>query len=132
MASFRKHNTKTLANAGVKLILKDAHGKDTEDWILVRGADSDAFQLAARKSRVATLDYLEKHGAEARKTEAYISFTVEENTRLQAHFVADWSFDEPCTVDNVVELFASAPGIAEQVDAFAGQRGKFVSDSPKS
>lgn len=124
--SFRRYNTLEGANRGAQMIIKGLDGKDTEDWIKVRGIDSDAFQKASRAMRREILAYLEDKGDGARVSDEYLRFTFDQQRKLQASIVMEWSFDEPCTEENVIELFKSAPYIAEQVDAFSSKRERFA------
>lgn len=125
--SFKSYNTLAAANAGLQMSIKGPDGKETEDWIKVRGIDSEAFQQASRTMRREVMLYLEDKGSQSRVTEEYLKFTSDQQLKMQAALVLEWSFEEPCTVDNVVELFKSAPYIAEQVDAFSSKRERFVS-----
>jgi hypothetical protein len=125
--SFRKYGTLAQANAGAVMKVNGPDGKETEDWMKVRGIDSDAFQKANRDMRRDIFSYLEEKGTDVKGTDEYLKFTFDAQRKLQASLVMDWSFEEPCTVDNVVELFTQAPYIAEQVDSFASKRSRFVS-----
>lgn len=129
MPSFKKLYTLEGSNAGAVLNLKDVRGQETGDWIKVRGHDSEDFQRANRRMRRELLQYLEKKGATAKATDEYLDFTSGQQRELQASLVMEWSFEEPCTKENVLELFKNAPDVAEQVDAFSGKRERFVSAS---
>lgn len=132
MSSFKQYHTRTGANAGAELKLLNPAGKPTGDTIRVRGTDSDAFQAARGRMRQALLGYLEEHGLETKSSEEYRAFTAQEQLKLQASLVMSWSFEEACTIENVIELFSNAPDVADQVDTFAGKRDRFVSALPTS
>lgn len=125
-SSFKKYNSLDGANAGQRLILKDAAGNDTEDWIHVLGMDSDTFQRASKAMRRSLMAYLDKNNGAKPSDEAYIDLSVQEQRKLQTALVQSWSFDEPCTPKLVLELFTCAPFIGEQVDSFASKRERFV------
>lgn len=124
--SFRALNTRSKSNEGIKVSLKDTDDKPTEDWLRVRGIDSDVFQHENRRMRANVLGYLEKHGLAAKDTPEYVDFTLSEQRKLQACLVSEWSFEEPCTSENVNALFLDAPYIAAQVDEAASKRSQFV------
>ena len=65
----------------------------------------------------------------ARDSDEFNKFTEEGRLKLQAALIVDWSFEEPCTEDNKLELLREAPYIAKQVDEFAGKRSNFIKAS---
>ena len=108
------------------MVINDASGKPTTDWITVLGSDSDAFQRASKRMRVETLAFLEIKGEGVRGTDEHADFVIAQSRVMRASLVKAWSFDEPCTPENVLELFKHAPYIAEQVDEFGSKRATFV------
>lgn len=134
MSSIKQRFTREGANLGAVLNLTDDNGKETGDWIKCRGIDSDAFQRQNRIMRRDLLAYQEKAGGieKCRASEEYQDYVREQTVKLRASLVMEWSFDEPCTPENVALLFTEAPGIAEEVDQFAGKRGKFVKPLPSN
>jgi hypothetical protein len=125
-SSFRKHFTREAANAGVRVNIPDS-----DDWIHVLGQDSDAFRKAQAEMRKSILGYVQENGEKSRHTLEFMSLVDKLTDDLKASLVADWSFEETCTVENVKELFLNAPAIAELVDVTAGKREKFVQPSPQ-
>lgn len=111
--------TRAKANEGHKIPLYTADGRLSAHWLRVRGVDSDTFRKAQSRQtrRVAELASLE---GEARE-EAIAEATLE----MQAALVAEWSFDMPCTLDNVKNFLREAPQIAAEVDKFASRRTFF-------
>ena len=126
MSSFKRYDTRTQATAGVILQLLGPDGKPSGDWVRVRGGDAPEFQRADREFRRELLDYINGHPPEFRKTAEYRDHVDLHHVKLQAHLVMEWSFDEPCTVDNVLACFTIAPDIAKQVDEFSGKRERFA------
>lgn len=124
--SFTKYNSVDGANAGARMKIADASGNETDDWLHLLGIDSDTFQKASKQMRRTMLAYMEKHNGAKMSDEGYNALTIEEQRRLQVVLVQDWSFEEPCTPENVLALFKAAPFIGEQVDNFAGKRERFV------
>lgn len=130
MGSFTKYNSIDGANAGARMPIKDASGTETEDWLHILGMDSEVFQKGNKKMRRAMMAYLDKHNGATPADEKYVELTIDEQRKLQATLVQSWSFDEPCTPDNVLALFAAAPFVAEQADFFASKRERFVKVLP--
>ena len=46
-------------------------------------------------------------------------------TECIAALVADWSFDEECTHENIIKLLTEAPQIANAINIFAARRKDF-------
>lgn len=126
MSSYKKLHILEQANEGIRLALKGPSGDLTEDWITVRGIDSDVFQHANKNMRRKLLGYLEEKGLSAKDSPEYVDMMIQQTRELQASLVVAWSFDEPCTNENILELFTNAPYIAEQVDLHASKRELFV------
>lgn len=99
MASFRDYETRTAINAGVKMPLIDPFtGEDRGDWLRLRYSMADDY-IAARER--ASQAKLLGNGAD--------TGTVEENAALFTPLIAEWSFDEPCTPENVFAFLCEAP-----------------------
>lgn len=124
--SFTKFSTLEGANAGVKMLVKDANGKETTEWVTVLGSDSEQFQRASKRMRVDTLAFLELKGDSVRGTDEHADFVITQSRLMRASLVKAWSFDEPCTPENVLEMFKHAPYIAEQIDETGSKRALFV------
>lgn len=119
--SYKDFDIKTLSEAGVKLPLYNFKGKKTGHWLKVRGVDSDAFIEAneeAIRARVALEAVSDKK--EKAKLVKKIKLT------LLSSLISDWSFDEPCSIDNVVDFLERSPQNAEAVDLFAARREGFI------
>jgi hypothetical protein len=122
--------TRTRANDGARLDIKDEAGDPTGNWLLVRGVDSDAVQAAL----------LEFNRA---KTEPKSDLDVKvvrpfDDPDVVSAMVSGWSFDEPCTPAAVKEALVEAPYIRVNVVNLAFERARFLpprqsssSDTPK-
>ncbi len=111
--------TRAKANEGHKIPLHTPDGKLSPHWIRVRGVDSDSFIKArSRQSRrigeIAAMP-------EDEQEEAILEATAE----MLASLVAEWSFDMPCTKENVINFLREAPQIAAEIDKFASSRTFF-------
>jgi hypothetical protein len=115
------------ANEGKKLPLFTPDGKATEHWLVILSQWSDAFlsrrdaAMRAAAKEIAGLDEA------ARKVRA-----ESELLQLKAALVSAWSFDLPCTGENVVNLLKNAPQIAERIDQLAADDRRFFVESPTS
>ena len=126
-ASMADFNIATQSTEGVKVPLHKPDGTKTAEWIQVRGMDCLEFRKAQARIPRQRLQYLQKakkggkdpDPADLREQE------LKWDRELVASLVADWSFSEDCTPDNVVGFFEQAPQIKEQVESFAGERLNF-------
>jgi hypothetical protein len=120
MADKSKYFTRSRANAGVVLNIKTPEGEDAGDWLRVRGVDSDAFREAKVEANRRLM------AAAALETpEARTAATLDNERRMTAALVLAWSFDEPCTEDNVVAFLAEAPQVMRAVDDLVFNRDRF-------
>ncbi len=104
-------------------------GEPTQDWIIVRGTDSDAFQLAKQELSRATVKFMEDHGgdvAKLRNTPEYLAHSQAQAINLRVSLVIGWSFEEPANPTNIKELLTEAPYIGGQLDDFSGKREGFA------
>jgi hypothetical protein len=115
--------TRAKANEGRAIPLYAADGRLTAHWVRVRGVDSDAFRLAQTKqmrrtAEIASLPEIEKEPA-----------IEDAKLEMTASLVIDWSFDMPCTHENVKNFLREAPQIAAAIDKFASRRTFFFRKS---
>lgn len=115
MASFKDQFTRELHNEGVRLPLYDPEWKESGEWLQVLGVDSDAFEAAKAKINAQRLAESDDKAKTEKASEA------QRTRRLLSVLVCGWSFDEPCTRENVIELFQQAPHIADQVNQAASR-----------
>lgn len=119
--------TREKANSGVEVPLYRPDGTKSEHHFLIRGVDSDAFRAAEAEAR--------RKGMEI----AMISDSLEKAQAIQlakltliAHLVISWTFDQECTIENVVNFFREAPQIADAVDQVASKRSLFFAQRSSS
>ena len=114
--------TRQRANEGVTLPLYLPDGTPTSHSIKIRGVDSDIFKAAEAESSRRLMDM----GLDLlNNKEALTRIVTEEKQAVIAALVISWTFEKPCTLENVKELFREAPQIAEQVDRLASKRSLF-------
>lgn len=108
------------AAAGIKLPLSDPLGRKTKHWLRVIGTDSEEFRIydSATKRIAVEIASLEDDTERAKAT-------MKMTRDLVARLVKEWSFEEPCTHENVVKFFEKAPQIQRSVDAAAASRSLF-------
>lgn len=124
MSSFKKYSTRDEANKASRLFIHTDDGQPTQDWLDIVGPDSDVVQVAQKKLRREMMAFIEKNGADSRKTPEFLEFSDNLVEMVKYSFVTAWSFDEPCTTANVKEFLTSNPKLSSEVDAASGKLGK--------
>jgi hypothetical protein len=122
--------TREASNTGVRVALRLPTGQETDQWMQILGFDSDAFQEAADEGRRRRLETAAKVDNPADKEPR--SAQREDGIKLTAAAVAAWSFDAPCTPDNVAAFLHDAPHIVEQIDAVVFNRASFFAERLRS
>lgn len=116
--------TRSKANEGEKLPLSLPDGTPTDEWLLVRGVDSDEVREALDEHRRTVLANAAIE-SEAERAEANRSAGL----KLQCALVMGWSFDADFTSGALEEFFKEAPHLAIEVDNFASNRKRFFRKS---
>lgn len=103
-----------------KFMLKDIHGKDSDQWLMVGGIESTPW----RKSR--------QDRMKLRLTKS-LSGTIpkeidvdRDSAFLLSKVVADWSFTKAFSPKAVEDLLYNTPYIMDDLDAFISNRGNFL------
>jgi hypothetical protein len=109
-SSFKKLFTRETANKGRKMPIKTIEGKDTGDWLLVLGSESDTW--AGIKA-----DYYRQVASAEDDQKIDIDLTG---------MVIGWSFSEPCTHEFVEILYKEAPYIKNAVDVFSSKEANLL------
>lgn len=112
--------TRAKANEGERMPLSLPDGTPTDEWLLVRGIDSDEFRMATDEFRreLLALASLKDEKERAEKSEAA-------RLKLNAAFVIGWSFEVEFTRDALLEFLRESPYITAEVDRFASDRRRF-------
>lgn len=112
--------TRDRANQGERMPLALPDGTPTDQYLVIRGADSDTVRAAIDDFR---RDLLRLSAVEdkAERTTGESQARI----RLTSAMVAGWSFDEPFTDAALAELLREAPYIADQVQRFTEDRQRF-------
>jgi len=118
-----KFFTRSIAEAGKQIALSYPDGTPSPHWIKVRGVDSDAYAKASAAER----KHLLQEQAKAADNDRELAEEVFEASkhRLLTALVADWSFDQECTPENVAALLREAPQIAEKINLLSADRSFF-------
>lgn len=129
------------ANEGEKLPLSLPDGTPTQEFIIVRGVDSDEFLAAEQKGNYNLLMQMQRERQQQEIDKDFKpdqEFRKENKIALIASLVAGWSFDMECTDENVRQLFREAPSLMAEVDRLAADRKRFFknpsvisTDTPK-
>lgn len=112
--------TRKVANEGKKLPLYAPDGEMTDEWLLIRGIDSDEFRKAEAKGRRRAIEV-----GQTRNADKILEALEETQLETIASLVADWSFSEKCTPQNVVNALREAPQLVTAINNFAGKRANF-------
>lgn len=115
-------------NEGIEVPLFRPDGTKSEHWLRLRGHFSDEFQ----KARRALFASAKGEGQKKRNQQQLDELVDNKRIELTAALVKDWSFDMPCTKENVIDFLKKAPQIAALVDTLAGDQSLFMSRSGKS
>ena len=112
--------TRAKANEGGRMPLSLPDGTPTDEWLLIRGVDSDEFRHALDAFRRDLLTYasIKDEGEKSEKTE-------QARLRLNAALVIGWSFDAEFSETALLEFLRESPYIAAEVDRFASDRRRF-------
>lgn len=125
--SMKEFYTRSKANEGKKVPLSLPDGSPSEHWLMVRGVDSDEFRRAEAKSKRKAIELAQIKDDKERQ-----EAIEQEKLELIAVLVADWSFDEECSRENVVEFLREAPQIGDMVDRIAVSRASFFGERSSS
>lgn len=120
--------TEDVVNNGIVFPLDRPDGTPTEHWLRLRGADSDAYKKAAAESNRRILEF--SKDPEVNKKAA--AFLAAERDRMVAETVMGWSFEMPCTLENVMMFFKKAPHLLPVINTLVANRQSFFSHSSTS
>ncbi len=113
--------TRTPANTATPMPLTDpVSGQDSGEFLMVLGIDSDAFREALNKKQQENARILSLPEADqpAAKEKA--------DLELFAALVTGWSFEEPATMEDVVELLRESPSTKRALDRWASDNSNFI------
>ena len=121
MSRLNKYKTRARANEGVRVHLVDpTTGAIGEDWIEVVSSLSDAFR-DARDKALQDAGETSALGDEDKRKGAL----ADVRERMHAALVKAWSFDEPCTPENVRAFLKEAPQVSDAVTIAADDHRRF-------
>jgi len=112
--------TRAKANEGERMPLSLPDGTPTDDWLQIRGVDSDEFRHAMDEFRRELLVLASVKDPIERKEK-----TDAARLRLNAALVIGWSLDAEFTESALLEFLRESPYITEEVDRFASDRRRF-------
>lgn len=110
------------AEEGIMVPLVSPDGDKTEEWLKIRGVDSDIFGQAKIVSSRKAVEV-----SEIKNDEKRYQGMLDLKAELIGSLVIDWSFDSECTPDNIKKLLSKAPQIQDMIDKVAGDRKLFFS-----
>ena len=121
MSDMSEFFTAEAASEGVVLPLFRTDGTKSDHWIRIRGVDSQEFRIAETQAKQDARRIFRENMTDDQK----ILAAMDARAALAARLVIEWSFNEPCTLDKVVEFFKKAPQILDAIDKVAGDRTLF-------
>lgn len=119
--------TREKANKGIALPLYLPTGERADHWIHVRGIDSDEFRAAEAEHKREALRIAMIEDPKERTLAI-----ADARASLLAALVIDWSFDEPCTLENLKRFFREAPQLADSIDRAASRRDLFFRETSRA
>lgn len=120
-------HTRKAANEGIEVPLYTPQGEKTAHWMRIRGVDSDEFRLAEADSKRDVMRIAQIENPRERLVEVELS-----KLKLIAILVVSWSFEQECTLENVVAFLKEAPQIADAIDTAASKRSLFFAGRSSS
>ncbi len=112
--------TRAKANEGERMPLSLPDGTPTDEWLLIRGVDSDQFRVALDEFRRDLLAFASMKD-ETEKSDK----TEQARLRLNAALIIGWSFDAEFSETALLEFLRESPYITAEVDRFASDRRRF-------
>lgn len=135
MSSFKQLNVAAKANAGVKIAVvipggEQGDGIETGDTLTVLSTYSERFRKAEAEGfrRIREAIKQGQGHADAVSDELYEEIAL----NSIAHLVADWSYDEPCTLENVAEFLQANPHMYDIVNRQAADHTAFFVNAANS
>ena len=122
--------TRAKANEGERMPISLPDGTPTDEWLQIRGVDSDQFRVALDDFRreLLAIASLKDETEKADRTEVA-------RLALNAALIIGWSFDAEFSDVALMEFLRESPYITAEVDRFASDRrrffGKRSTGSPK-
>ncbi|OYW93773.1 MAG: hypothetical protein B7Z23_04465 [Pseudomonadales bacterium 32-61-5] len=112
--------TRAKANEGERMPLSLPDGTPTDEWLLIRGVDSDQFRVALDDFRreLLAIASLKDEAEKADRTEVA-------RLALNAALIIGWSFDAEFSEAALLEFLRESPYITAEVDRFASDRRRF-------
>lgn len=119
--------TREKANTGVEVPLYLPSGEKSEHHLVIRGVDSDVFRAAESESRRKSI--LIAQIPEGPERDRAIE---DAKLDLIVSLVISWTFDSPCTHENVAAFLREAPQISDAIDRVASKRSLFFAQKSSS
>jgi hypothetical protein len=124
-ASMESFFTRSAGNEGTRMPLyHPVTSEITDHWIHVLSVDSDAYHRANSIALRASATINTMKGAKKRA-----AAIEEQSLNIITALVAGWSFDKPCTPDNVKVFLREAPQIRNAINRVAADRSLFTKSS---
>lgn len=117
--------TRERANEGIEVPMYYPNGELSPHKLRIRGVDSDEYRAAYTEMQRKLMEKAaEKDGAPPDRTDITLDLLVS--------LVKSWTFEVPCTPENVRNFFREAPQLADSVSKLATRRSAFFVKKPDS
>ncbi len=103
--------TRPESDKGAKFPLESPDGTQSDEWLTVVGVESIRYEKAHRETIKATIAG---------------SDSLEQGNILLSELVIDWSFEDECTPEIVLDFLQNAPYIKAALDRFVVNRANFI------
>ncbi len=109
-----------------KFVLRDIHGKDSGQWLMVGGIESTPW----RRNRQERLRLRLAQSLSGTMPEDILKDAPEDKDRdtaeLLSKIVADWSFTKAFSQKGVEEFLYNTPYVMDDLDTFISNKGHFL------
>ncbi|MFV0549357.1 MAG: hypothetical protein ACK5M5_11665 [Limnobaculum xujianqingii] len=135
MASFHDLNIAAKANAGIEIPVvlpstDSSEGVPTGDMLTVLSVFSERFRKAETEGYRRIRENARNVEDKEQKTDEAIYEEVALNSIAQ--LVSDWTYDEPCTPENVKEFLVANPHMYDLINRIAADHAVFFGNAATS
>lgn len=115
--SYHVFETKHKAETGITIPLVTPEGHKTNHWIKVRSKLSHVYE----KMKAEIGQKMVRDLAKGR----HLIDQIDDDRKLVASLVKEWSFDEPCTLEEVRKFLENAPQFKDEIEEVASDVKQF-------
>lgn len=113
------------ASAGRQLPLKKPDGTETEYHLMVIGGDAPA----AKQALLAATRIVRDERKEEMPEEEKLAISERASLQFRSSLVIGWNLPLEFSKEAVTELLENNPGLAQEIEQFSGDRGRFFASA---